>query len=213
MLKRNISLLLLPFIVLITLSTRPSENPGGGKTDPALDKFSRLLIGDFSSKEQATKDTSYFHITLSMTRIWEEKTDGIWLYVEQAMASKKDKPYRQRVYHLTHPSEEVFASDIYMIANAAEVIGLKNDAAKRALLTSDKITKKDGCTVYLSAKNGVYEGGTRGAECPSDLRGARYATTKIKLKDGLLESWDQGFDSTGTQVWGATKGGYIFIRE
>lgn len=213
MFRRNLTLLLLPLVALLTLSTRPTENSGGGTTDPELEKFSRLLIGNFSSKDQAAKDTSYFHITLSMTRIWEDHTDGIWLYVEQAMATKQDKPYRQRVYHLTHPSKEVFSSDIYMISNAAEVIGLKNDPAKRTLLTPDKITKKEGCTVYLSNKDGVYIGGTRGAECPSDLRGAKYATTNIKLTEGMLESWDQGFDSTGTQVWGATKGGYIFIRE
>ncbi|MFM7544645.1 MAG: CpcT/CpeT family chromophore lyase [Ignavibacteria bacterium] len=29
----------------------------------------------------------------------------------------------------------------------------------------------------------------------------------------MLESWDQGFDKNGVQVWGAIKGGYIFVRE
>ncbi|MFN8154668.1 MAG: chromophore lyase CpcT/CpeT [Bacteroidia bacterium] len=213
MLKRNILLLLLPIALLLNLATTVIPSPDNAATDPELVNFSKLLIGDFNSSEQAAKDTSYFHITLSMTRIWEDKTDGIWLYVEQAMATKQDKPYRQRVYHLTHPSKEIFSSDIFMLSNAAEVVGLKNDPAKRALLTPDKITRKEGCTVYLSNKNGVYEGGTRGAECPSDLRGAKYATTKIRLTADRLESWDQGFDSTGTQVWGATKGGYIFIRQ
>lgn len=213
MLKRNILLLLLPLFVLVNISSTLIPTPENEASDPELVKFSQLLIGDFNSSEQAAKDTSYFHITLSMTRIWDDRTDGIWLYVEQAMATKKDKPYRQRVYKLTHPSANVFASDIYMIANAAEVIGLKEDPAKGTLLTFDKITRKDGCTVYLSADKGIYQGGTRGAECPSDLRGAKYATTRIKLTEGMLESWDQGFDSTGTQVWGATKGGYIFLKK
>jgi hypothetical protein len=30
-------------------------------------------------------------------------------------------------------------------------------------------------------------------------------------KDGM-ESWDQGWDAEGQQVWGATKGGYRFDK-
>ena len=61
--------------------------------------------------------------------------------------------------------------------------------------------------------NDVYAGGTDGKSCPSDLRGAKYATTKITMKKGELISWDQGFDANDKQVWGATKGGYIFIKK
>jgi len=32
-----------------------------------------------------------------MVQIWEERTDGYWLYVEQAIAGYQDKPYRQRI--------------------------------------------------------------------------------------------------------------------
>jgi len=28
----------------------------------------------------------------------------------------------------------------------------------------------------------------------------------------MLRSWDQGFNEKGEQVWGATKGGYEFIK-
>lgn len=65
----------------------------------------------------------------------------------------------------------------------------------------------------LLKKNNIYEGGTNADHCPSDLRGAKYATTKILLKKGELHSWDQGFDANGKQVWGATNGGYIFIKK
>jgi len=36
---------------------------------------------------------------------------------------------------------------------------------------------------------------------------------KLSLKKGELISWDQGFDANDKQVWGATKGGYIFIKK
>lgn len=183
------------------------------RNDKALVQFASLLTGKFSSKKQATEDSTYLHISLIMTPIWQDKTDGIWLYVEQAAASSLTKPYRQRVYKLTHPSENIFQSDIYTIQNALDFAGLQNDDTKMQKLTFDKIELKDGCAVIMSKKSNLYEGGTQGKSCPSDLRGASYATTNIILKEGQLYSWDQGFDASDVQVWGATKGGYIFLKE
>jgi hypothetical protein len=181
--------------------------------DKALQKFAAHLIGDFSSKKQSETDSTYFNISLSMSRIWEDKKDAIWLYVEQAVSAQKNKPYRQRVYKLTHPDKNQFVSEIYTIRGQENFVGLQHDAQKRQLLRPENIELKDGCAVTMYYQNGIYQGGTDGAKCPSDLRGAKYATTKITLKKDLLESWDQGFDASGKQVWGATKGGYQFIRE
>ena len=61
MLKRNILLLLLPIAVLLNLATTVIPSPDNAAADPELVNFSKLLIGDFNSSEQASKDTSYFH--------------------------------------------------------------------------------------------------------------------------------------------------------
>lgn len=182
-------------------------------SDKELNKLVELMQGKFSSELQAKNDTSYFNISLIMTPIWSDRTDGKWLYVEQAVASNLDKPYRQRIYHLQQYAKDTFTSSIYTIQNALSFAGLQNDKSKRDQLTFNLIDLKEGCTVTLVHKNNMYEGGTYEDKCPSDLRGAKYATTKITLKKGELISWDQGFDSTGKQVWGATKGGYIFIKQ
>jgi hypothetical protein len=129
------------------------------------------------------------------------------------MATKLDKPYRQRIYRLRHPGENTFTSDIYTIKNALSYAGLQNDKTKLQKLSIDSLELKDGCTVTMIKNNDVYAGGTDGKSCPSDLRGAKYATTKITMKKGELISWDQGFDTNDKQVWGATKGGYIFIKK
>ena len=204
------------FILLAALGLGcTSSKPGvvNPSEDKDLQKFASFLIGNFSSKKQAETDSTYFNISLSMSRIWEDKKDAIWLYVEQAVSTQKDKPYRQRVYKLSHTAKNQFTSEIYTIRNQEKFIGLQNDAQKKQLLNVDNIELKDGCAVTMYYQNGVYQGGTDGAKCPSDLRGAKYATTKITLKKDFLESWDQGFDAAGKQVWGATKGGYQFIRE
>lgn len=98
--------------------------------DPALQEFARMLIGEFSSKEQSLQDTTYLNIHLSMSRIWDEDKSAIWLYVEQAMDAKREKPYRQRVYKLNHPGRDIFTSDIYTLKNQERFIGLQNDPTK-----------------------------------------------------------------------------------
>lgn len=217
MFKRSelIRLLILMMILgsMALSACNSTKQAGKSPAKPSLEHFATLLNGTFTSEKQASTDTNYFPISLVMTRIWEDRKDGIWLYVEQAMMSRLNKPYRQRVYRLDNPSQGIFTSDIYTFSNPLELAGLQNDAAKRNQLTPERITLKNGCTVIMRYENGQYVGGTDGSKCPSDLRGAKYTTTKISLQEGRLDSWDQGFDSTGTQVWGATGGGYIFLKK
>lgn len=202
------------FPILILASCATSKGTKSSATaDKDLEQFAQLMTGKFSSEAQSKKDTNYFNISLIMTPIWSERTDGIWLYVEQAMSTKLDKPYRQRVYHLQHPSKNTFTSDIYTLKDALSFAGLQEDKTKMDKLNFGVIDLKVGCTVTLNKQKNIYLGGTDADKCPSDLRGAKYATTKIELKKGALVSWDQGFDAAGKQVWGATQGGYIFIKQ
>lgn len=208
--KKNV----ISFFAILTLTgCTAAHKTDSAKQDPELESLASLMTGKFSSELQSKTDSTYFNISLVMTPIWSERNDGKWLYVEQAVAAKADKPYRQRVYHLQHPSKDTFTSEIYTIKDPLTFAGLQNDKIKKDKLTFDLIELKDGCTVTLKKQGDTYTGGTDADKCPSDLRGAAYATTKIVLKKGMLESWDQGFDASGKQVWGATKGGYVFIKK
>ena len=61
--------------------------------------------------------------------------------------------------------------------------------------------------------DGSYSGSTRNKSCGSTLEGATYASSKVKISKDRIVSWDQGFDANGVQVWGATKEGYVFVKE
>ena len=73
---------------------------------------------------------------------------------------------------------------------------------------------REGCTVFLARKaDGNFEGSTHEADCESTLRGAKYAVSTVTITNKMLKSWDQGFNEKNEQVWGATKGGYEFVRK
>lgn len=71
------------------------------------------MVGSFSSEEQAEKDSNHFNIELEMVQLWKDRTDGPWLYIEQAVAESKDKPYRQRVYQLRKRNDGKIESIVY----------------------------------------------------------------------------------------------------
>jgi len=172
-----------------------------------------MMQGSFSSEEQSANDSDYFDIRLEMKRIWLERTDAKWLYVEQAVASMKDKPYRQRVYKITNTYEGRFESAVYTMKDPLRFAGEWEKENPLSGLIPDSLEAREGCSVFLTLmNNGSYEGSTNGKDCQSDLRGAKYATSEVVISDEGIKSWDRGYDENDKQVWGAEKGGYVFKK-
>ena len=81
------------------------ETAGPAALDPAtgtgaIEELVAMMSGSFSSGAQAAEDERFRDIRLQMRRVWPEREDGYWLYVEQAAAGAPGKPYRQRFYRL-----------------------------------------------------------------------------------------------------------------
>lgn len=204
---RNLFLCIYWVIVLPAFS----QNLQLGKKD--LKELRDMMAGTFSSEAQSKVDAEFFHISLEMQPIWQKNKDGYWLYVEQAMATTKDKPYRQRVYHLYQHDDNTLVSQVYELKDPERFAGKASDPAALTSLTPDQLVSKEGCGIYLrKTKKGIFEGSTEDKACPSNLRGARFTTSKVTLTKEGMESWDQGWDANGQQVWGATKGGYRFDK-
>ena len=206
MIKRiGISLL----TVFLIVSCQNKENKP--EIDVELDELFALMQGSFNSELQSQQDSTYYNISLHMYPIWEDK--GKFLYVEQAMNSYQNKPYRQRIYEVTRTNDSLFKSEVYTLKVDSLWIGKwKTPAAFDSISKSD-ITLKNGCAVILSRidKN-HYRGETGENTCLSTLRGASYATSQVEIKEDKILSWDRGFDADGNHVWGAVKGGYIFDK-
>ena len=178
-----------------------------------INKLVTMMEGSFSSEEQSKNDSDYYDIRLHMKRIWPEISSAYYLYVEQAVASAQDKPYRQRVYRITTTYEGRFESAVFTMKDPLRFAGEWKKDNPLAELTPDSLTSREGCSVILTLMtNEYYEGSTEGNNCESDLRGAKYATSEVKIYEDKIISWDRGYDADGKQVWGAEKGGYIFKK-
>lgn len=178
-----------------------------------LDRLASWLAGSFSSQDQADADTSFADIRLEIVPIWTERTDGRWLYVERAAAGSLEQPYRQRVYHLTRRNDTTFLSSVYELTEPLRFAGAWRTPDRFDPLTPDSLRICQGCTVQLHPRaDTAFVGQTRDEECFNDRAGAQYATSEVAITPEYLWSWDRGYDSTGAQVWGSVKGGYLFRK-
>lgn len=208
--KKTFPILLLS-LMLVAYASEAQQVPL--VKQPDVNALVAMMQGSFSSEEQARNDSDYYDIRLHMKKIWHGRTDGIWLYVEQAVAQSEDKPYRQRIYRVDQMKDGSFVSEVYTIEDPLRFAGAWKNETLLENLSPDSLSLKEGCAVYLTlADNGSFIGGTRGDGCASDLRGAAYATSEVIINEEGLLTWDRGFDRDGNQVWGAVKGGYFFRR-
>jgi CpeT protein len=206
--KKTVLLVLLFTAVLIGCKSAQSTTTNGDSKE--MNELLSIMQGSYSSEKQSKKDTTYFNISLRMVPIWKNR--GHYLYVEQAMFTKQEKPYRVRIYKLTQKGE-TFVSEIHTLKSEKEWIGKWNTPEAFDALSEKDVELKPGCEVVLKriGKN-KFVGQTGERSCPSELRGASFATSKVTVTKDKILSWDQGFDKDGKQVWGAEKGGYEFLK-
>jgi hypothetical protein len=178
----------------------------------ALDQLQQAMTGTFTSAAQAAEDDAFYDITLHMYPIWKDR--GHWLYVEQAVSAMPAKPYRQRIYQLEQVDKKTFKSIVYTADNEDDLVGDWQNPDSFNTLSMDILRLREGCAVILTKQqDGSYTGSTDSDSCKSTLRGAAYATSEVTIMPGKIVSWDRGFDASGVQVWGAEKGGYVFLKD
>jgi hypothetical protein len=183
------------------------------KSNSDVERLVNYMSGKFDSSRQAENYEKYYNIQLIMIPVWEDK-DEHWLYVEQAMASKPQEPYRQRFYKISKSDDNTIMSQVYELKAPKKFIGQWKKPSFFDQITTDDITLREGCAIYLTQEaKGFYKGSTKDKACSSSLRGASYATSIVKISPEMLTSWDRGFDDNGNQVWGAEDGAYNFIKK
>jgi len=177
-----------------------------------LDLLASWMTGNFSSAAQAAEDPEFFEVSLHMAPIWTDRTDGRWLYIEQAVSEHQDRPYRQRVYRLVELAPGLFENQIFTLPDPTSVIGVWLTQNPLTELGPGDLEERDGCAILLRRRDGNFIGSTLASLCTSTLRGASYATSEVVVTPEGVVSWDRGFAADGSQVWGPTKGGYVFDR-
>jgi len=179
----------------------------------SLQRLTTAMIGSFTTAEQALADQDCRNITLHVSRIWSDRSDGRWLYLEQALTDAPEHPYRQFIYQCTAREDGDIEVHIFNLPDPIAATGAwKNPALIDKLRPADCTLQRD-CTLIIQAHpDGSFTGKTAGRGGASELRGASYATTELSISTQQIKIWDRGYNARGTQVWGSINSGYLFKK-
>jgi hypothetical protein len=199
--------LLIPLLLLISCSSDQYSTK-----DKELDKVYKMIRGSYNSSMQNKIDSSYYNISLEMHPVWKDSGER-WLYVERALASQKDQPYRVSMYKLVRKDDNAIVCEVYTIPNEKKYYGKFKNPKAFQYLTPEYLELREGCEITIKKdKDGFYSGATGKNSCLSVRNGATYTTSLVLIREYQFISWDRGFDADGNQIWGAEKGGYIFNK-
>jgi hypothetical protein len=215
--KRVLSSAIPSAVLLFTHLGAPAARADtpGGEAPRAAEEVASLLTGTFDSTAQAVANPDGFRaVRLVSVRVPGSRlgSGAPVLYLEQALVPTPHKPYRQRFYRIEETADGGVVSRVFEPKEPVAVSGKWRDPSDLALYGAGDVTERIGCAVRLKKTAEGWEGGTEGTSCPSALSGARYATSRVRLAEGRMESWDRGYDLEDRQVWGAKEGPYVFER-
>ena len=141
-----------------------------------------------------------------------DRDNSVFLYQEQALIGKLDRPYRQRFLEITADEDtdsNLVYSHSYKPTNQEEWVNYCRSTTKT--VSRDDLGQLV-CTVTLKPLLNIYSGKTQLGGCPAEVRGAVKITNQIILHQEGMDTWDRGFDASGNQVWGAEDRAYQFRR-
>ncbi|MBN9399183.1 MAG: chromophore lyase CpcT/CpeT ['Candidatus Kapabacteria' thiocyanatum] len=181
--------------------------------DVDYDRLVRWMEGTFSSAEHARRDTAFMDMTLHVKRIWPDRRDGAWFYVELSRVDAEDKPERQMVYQVMRVEEGMIESIVWSVRNPDAVRGAWADSTIFEERSQKDLVRRRGCELYFQTDADRYVGGTHGMACASDIKGVSYMTSTITvMADGIM-IWERGYSPTNEQLFGSKKQGYVFLRK
>lgn len=200
------------FVAALMLAGCSSEQKKPANFPPklqvtALDRLTDWITGSFQSlgAESTSGDT-----LLYMARIWPNRPDGYWLYVEQESASDPDHPFRQQVYCVTTVNDTTFRSDVFALPDPGRFAGDWQTDDPLDPLTADSLTPQPGCSLVLHPKgDSAFVGNTEGGNCPES---GSAAVARIFLSGKGVGLWSGAGVADSTRVAPSRTGGLWLQR-
>lgn len=181
--------------------------------DPALAEYAALAPGSYTTAAQAARDPRYDTVEAEVVRIWPDRTDGVWVYQEQAIinregltpAQAKAQPYFQRVGHIHRGADGRLRRDNYSLKAPKAFVG------RGAALTPADLGPAGCHNILERVAAGFWTARTE--TCANGYTGAvEMRSLSVQTAD-TYANWDRGFAADGTRVWGPADGGYIFVKK
>lgn len=185
----------------------------GATESTTVEQLSSYLTGNYVIADEARYDQNLRDITLHITPVWRDRSDGPWLYFEQALAVAPEHPYKQQFYQLATSSDGALELQIYDLTDPIAATGAWKDPSRLDTLGPAGLVNRKSCMVILRLQpDGSFKGGSENNGCPSALADTDHVSSEFIVSSTRTIIWDRGYNASGVQIWGPLGGGYIFKK-
>lgn len=217
MLRNQRSVGALAVTVFTLLATGCADRELDLRADRTLHAIADRLTGSFSTTAQAEAEPGkYSDIQMRSVQILPEETTraghlkagGIWLYVEQALTARPERPYRQRLYCVCGPAKGQYQIVVYRLKDPAPYVGAWRSPERFG--PGDTANAEYCCALWLQhGPDRVWRAKAPAAGRQSEWEGPPDAIFPLEILEDEIRSWD---GRTGGQP-GAVAGPYRYLRQ
>ena len=166
-----------------------------------LTRMSSYLTGRFTNEwDSVTTEGAVPGVRFFSARIWRNRHDGIWLYVEQNTTAT-GLPIRQRLYNFYYRGSLPVIS-FYALRDPERYVG----GWKRPRdFNFDTVEKelKEGCDIYVMRQDAeTLIGLDAGKNCTATIPGVKYLKTSIRANQYNVAVKTKAFSANDTEISG-----------
>ncbi|MGY4003390.1 chromophore lyase CpcT/CpeT [Aeromonas sanarellii] len=192
------------------LATPASPPTTQVRMEPLLSWFA----GEFSSQEQASHDARFTSAELRLVEIWPGYQGFRWVYAEQFLTERAERPFRQRIYRFSPmPDGRILMAELTM-PRATDFAGAWRQPELLDSLTPQQLSLREGCEIWLTRQpGGDYRGHTQVGHCATDFGGATTLVQYLWIGPDSVRLLDRAYDNGARQRWGSPGEGYVYLRK
>lgn len=179
----------------------------------SMQRFTTVLEGDFSNEAQHKSDNRYAHVMLHVRRIWKERSDAHWYYLEQYPFGLPEEPYVQTVFGVQTMGPDSLRLSRYNIPNERDYLGAWEQKKPLRDIRPSDLSALPSCDVFLKkAERTHFVGSTKGSDCRYFflVDGADYSVTRMDISYEALQLDTEMFNEEGKKVFGQETEAYIY---
>jgi CpeT/CpcT family (DUF1001) len=163
------------------------------------------LVGTWDTIPQKEGYGDSIPMRMRIARLWPERADRYWFYVENVNPADERQVMRQRILQFVSDGTTIHALMYRLPGNAAEYAGEWRKEHPFAAVNPESLREIQGCrSGWFKVMDVSFAGGTEGDACPGDRPEVSNEHWDYTLSSSEWRTWIRGLDSAGNQVDGPT---------
>lgn len=137
-----------------------------------LSQLRDMMTGDFRSMGKAQVGRQHDYVVLQSRPIWQDRSDGYWLYLEQFAAADDKLPAVQTVLHFYVTNNRELVCETYTLTDPSAFANATRQQSQLLKLSYAGLKKSDACPLYFQQMgNAVFNGKIPEATCAVKVQG------------------------------------------